>query len=77
VKVVHGDFDGKDVLVTLFILDILPYEPLELVEEEIFELVDICTSKVNIIEEVELKVLFESLISFGGNQHVNANGRPH
>jgi hypothetical protein len=59
VKSVHGGFDSKNLFVTLLILDILSHKPLELVGEELFELMDICMSEANVIEEIESKVLFE------------------
>ena len=48
-KSVHGGFNSKNLFVTLLILDVLPHEPLELVGEELFELMDICMSEANVV----------------------------
>lgn len=56
---VHGSLNSENPFVTLFVFDILPNQPLELVGEKVFELVHIRASETNIIEKVKMKVLFE------------------
>jgi hypothetical protein len=59
----HGALDGLETFVSLFVLDAVPDEPLELVRLKIVEFVDVSSSNADVVQEIEIESVFEIVSS--------------